>query len=145
MRGRVAMQEASIRIRRRKAAASARAVVSEAARDDKQEEVRHLQHYLASPRAHSFPNGSHPRHWSAPRGIICTWFHAQTAANPTTVHNSHSVRFVRNFRRGATPHQTKILALVGKTVERSWHPRLGVSCYVFTVIFCGSVLSSLAA
>lgn len=38
--GRVAVQEASIKARKRKAAASARAAVSKAARDEKQDEVK---------------------------------------------------------------------------------------------------------
>eukprot|EP00903_Cladosiphon_okamuranus_P010192 g9651.t1 len=45
---RVAMQEAAARARRRKAAASARTAISEAARDDKQEELEDITNSLES-------------------------------------------------------------------------------------------------
>lgn len=58
---RVAMQEASIRARKRKAAVSARSVVSEAARDDKQDEV--------CARFQARPNKSAPKRNNAIRGF----------------------------------------------------------------------------
>lgn len=98
---RMAMQEASVRARRRKAAASARAAVSEAARDDKQEEVRHPQHWLHRQKETApFPtNGFYPPHHSTvPRGTLF-----RVLACVSTTKNSNKVSSSQQPSFGVLP------------------------------------------